>query len=104
MAKKKASKKKSAKKKVSKTKATTQAKVKAEASVEASTKPKKKTSTKTTKKKAVTRKKSSTPQIVVLSHDEIAERAYHIWRNKGCPENQSETHWEEAKAELAKEA
>ncbi len=36
----------------------------------------------------------------VIDRGKIAERAYHIWKRKGCPEGQEEQNWLEAEAEL----
>jgi len=33
----------------------------------------------------------------MLTHEEIARRAYEIYVEKGCPQGQSEQHWLQAK-------
>jgi hypothetical protein len=41
------------------------------------------------------------PEIVMLvTHDQIAKRAYEIWVRKGRPEGQARQHWRQAEAEL----
>jgi hypothetical protein len=35
-----------------------------------------------------------------LSDDEIAEAAYHLWRQRGCPEGSAEQDWFEAMEQL----
>jgi hypothetical protein len=37
-----------------------------------------------------------------LSHDEIAARAYAIWRQRGCPPGQEAEIWLAAETELAR--
>jgi len=39
--------------------------------------------------------------IMMMSHDQIAERAYHIWLKKGRPTGCDEDNWIEAEKELA---
>jgi hypothetical protein len=41
---------------------------------------------------------STLPQ--VPARDEIAARAYEIWRESGCPEGKQEEHWYAAEREL----
>ncbi|MEM9353938.1 MAG: DUF2934 domain-containing protein [Planctomycetota bacterium] len=41
---------------------------------------------------------------VQVTDDQIAERAYHIWQSKGCPDgDDGEANWRAAKAELEAE-
>jgi hypothetical protein len=40
---------------------------------------------------------STNPQ----DNDRIAQRAYAIWMQEGCPEGQNEAHWQQAEAEMA---
>ncbi len=40
---------------------------------------------------------------VSLTHDQIAERAKSIWRQKGCPSGQDEVIWYEAESQLKRE-
>ncbi len=39
----------------------------------------------------------------LLTHQQIAERASAIWKQKGCPAGQDEKNWLEAEAQLKKE-
>lgn len=34
------------------------------------------------------------------AHDEIARRAYELWRQEGCPEGRALKHWIEAEKQL----
>jgi len=38
-----------------------------------------------------------------LTHQQIAQRAREIWRQKGCPVGQDEKNWIEAEAQLKRE-
>lgn len=38
-----------------------------------------------------------------ISDEAVAQRAYEIWQDRGCPEGTSEEDWETAKAELIAE-
>jgi hypothetical protein len=49
-------------------------------------------------KEIVTSKKN-----VVITHQQIEERAKKIWQQKGCPMGQDEKNWLEAEAQLKKE-
>ncbi len=76
---------------------------------------KKTTATKATKKKVtkkkVTRKKTTTkaaakkasPKVIVLTHDEIAARAFQVWEEKGKPHGEDAAIWKEAEALLKAE-
>ncbi|MEM6259324.1 MAG: DUF2934 domain-containing protein [Planctomycetota bacterium] len=64
-------------------------------------KPVKKASTKTTtKRKGKGPAKKNAKPVVVITHDQIAQKAYEIWMAKGCPDGQDEANWNEAKSEL----
>ena len=41
--------------------------------------------------------------VILLSHDEIARRAYEIWLAKGCPADQDAQNWTEAESQLRAE-
>lgn len=55
----------------------------------------------TTRTRKTTRK--STKKVVAPSYDIIAERAWHIWMEKGCQPGQDEQNWLEAVAQLESE-
>ena len=38
------------------------------------------------------------------THQQIAERAFHLWNARGCPDGSAEQDWLQAEAELAAEA
>ncbi len=40
---------------------------------------------------------------VKLTPEQIAERAYFIWQNRGCVPNEDERNWQEAEAQLKAE-
>jgi hypothetical protein len=40
---------------------------------------------------------------VIITHQQIEERARKIWQQKGCPVGQDEKNWLEAEAQLKKE-
>lgn len=40
---------------------------------------------------------------MTVTYDQIAIRAEHIWRQKGCPGGQDEQNWHEAERQLKKE-
>ena len=42
-------------------------------------------------------------QPVVLSHEQVAERARAIWKEHGCPDGQDEQNWYEAEKQLKME-
>ena len=52
---------------------------------------------------SVMEKPSTKQKNVVLSHDQIAERAKNIWIERGCPSNQDEQNWLEAENQLKQE-
>ena len=62
----------------------------------------KKASAKTTasKRKGKAAPKPSAKPVVVLTHDQIAQKAYEIWLAKGKPHGQDQQNWDEAKASL----
>ena len=43
------------------------------------------------------------PDLGAVSNDEIAETAYHLWRQRGCPEGSAEQDWFEALEQLRKQ-
>ena len=48
-----------------------------------------------------TTKKSAKPEVVItMSHDQIAERAYQIWVEKGRPVGTDSDNWAEAESQL----
>ena len=55
----------------------------------------------TTRTRKTTRKSAS--KVAALSYDAIAERAWHIWMEKGCQPGQDEQNWLEAVAQLESE-
>ena len=62
---------------------------------------KKKASAKTTsKRKGKATAKPDAKPVVVLTHDQIAQKAYEIWLAKGKPHGQDQQNWDEAKAAL----
>ena len=56
-----------------------------------------------TKRDASTVKLRPALQAVVLSHDLIAERAWALWRRRGCMPGQAEQNWHEAESLLRAE-
>lgn len=105
MAKKKASKKKAATKSSGKSAITKTKSAKASAEKKSKSKPAKKVSAQSTE--SVKRKGKTTPNpdakpVLVVTHDEIAKKAYEIWLAKGCPQGEEEANWLEAKAALEK--
>lgn len=38
-----------------------------------------------------------------ISEEEISERAYQIWQEKGCPQSDGNEDWQEAKQQLVEE-
>ena len=36
-----------------------------------------------------------------MLEERIRERAYHIWKEEGCPEGRAEEHWEQARRALS---
>ena len=46
-----------------------------------------------------TAKASASPTV---RHEEIAQKAYLIWKSRGCPDGQAQQHWLEAEAFLKK--
>jgi hypothetical protein len=55
----------------------------------------------TTRTRKTTRKSAS--NVAAPSYDAIAERAWHIWMDKGCQSGQDEQNWLEAIAQLESE-
>lgn len=47
-----------------------------------------------------TSKSRSASQSREISHDSIAERAYHLWERDGRPQGRDQTHWYDAEREL----
>lgn len=41
---------------------------------------------------------------LTFNHQDIARRAYAIWRQQGCPQGQAPQHWRQAENELTVEA
>lgn len=81
-------------------KTTTKRAAKATATAEAPKTSTKKKSTSRSRKKTTT-KKSAKPEIVItMTHDQIAERAYQIWVEKGRPTGTDSENWAEAEAQL----
>ena len=38
------------------------------------------------------------------THDQVAERAFHLWHARGCPDGSAEQDWLQAEAELQEQA
>ncbi|MEM6393193.1 MAG: DUF2934 domain-containing protein [Planctomycetota bacterium] len=58
-----------------------------------------------TKDKPKTKAAQAKPKaVVVLSHDQIAAKAYEVWLQKGRPIGQDAANWDEAEAALRAEA
>jgi hypothetical protein len=47
--------------------------------------------------------KSPSGPPVTLSHEQIAQRAVHIWRQEGCLPGRDEQNWQKAEAQLKAE-
>jgi len=52
---------------------------------------------------SVMERPSTRQKNVVLTHEQIAERAKNIWIERGCPANQDEQNWLEAENQLKQE-
>ena len=44
-----------------------------------------------------------TSEETILTHDRIAERAYCLWTDRGCPSDSAEEDWLEAERQLMQE-
>ncbi len=55
----------------------------------------------TSKSRVAARATKKQPEVrIVLTHDQIARHAYHIWERRGRPHGQAMQHWLEAEADL----
>ncbi len=80
---------------------TTKAKPKKSASTKSGARKTTSAKSKTTSAKKSTARKPRVSKPVVVSHDDIALRAYQIWMEKGQPVGEDVINWQQAEAELS---